>query len=138
MTGRRSEEEANKVPPLSVSQTPCDTVNPPQNKVCQYNSLGSQLLTAKVFFFFFFTVTLPDPQRTCFWKGSCYLACVLPVWLSRHGNYLTLPCIEGRIFWERRPAPSSVLFLIGVLSAWSVSAKSIQDSEGDRWSRQWF
>lgn len=63
--------EANKVLPLSVRQAPCDTLNPPQNKVCQYNSLGSQLLTAKAFF----TVTLPDPQRAHYRKG----AVILPV-----------------------------------------------------------
>lgn len=66
MSGRRSEEEANKAAPLSLSQTPCDTLNPPPNKVCQYNSLGSQLLTAEPFF----TVTLPDPQRARYWKGE--------------------------------------------------------------------
>lgn len=58
--------EANKAPPLSVRQAPCDTLNPPQNKVCQYNSLGSQLLTAEAFF----TVTLSDPQRARYWKGA--------------------------------------------------------------------
>lgn len=123
MSGRRSEEEANKAAPLSLSQTPCDTLNPPPNKVCQYNSLGSQLLTAEPFF----TVTLPDPQRARYWKGGAAIfACALiPACFPRHGNDLTLACIEGGIFWERRLVPSSLLFFIGVLSAWSVSAKSI-------------
>lgn len=135
MTGCRSEEEANKVPPLSVSQTPCDTLNPPQNKVCQYNSLGSQLLTAEAFFFFFYSST-PWPTKSLLLEKKL-LSCLCLTCLA----FQTWKLLDFALYWGRdilrEEACSFIGFFIGVLSAWCVSAKSIQGSEGDRWSRQW-
>lgn len=127
----RSVEEANKAPPLSASQTPCDTLNPPQNKVCQYNSLGSQLLTAEASFFFFFYSNTPWPTKSMLLERKL-LSCLCLTCLA----FQTWKLLDFALRWGQDILREKACSFIGSFLYWCpFSMKHVSQINTGLWGR---